>query len=307
MGEPTPERYSFREQYTVAWPIWAGGYPAQEHALAIVNEHEGELSSLVAARLESSYGKQLELTLSWQAMGYRPVPGLSPDSPEPNSLELTIGARAGSSASVNALDMTGVSSAVQELFQNVAYSGIVEELAKDVARFIRRRMPGVPQGANIYDVVPNLPTASHVLTSELPEAEGGAEPGIALDAPQPVSSIMALRIRPYRYALTLGQLQQLASSPGNGGEDVIDTYYGWRNDRTATAAKGMGGAALSLLVAWLVPFLKNEYAKTPLWLVLGPPLLTIIALAAWSLVAVVRLNRIHASYVASAALLQTFR
>jgi hypothetical protein len=118
---------------------------------------------------------------------------------------------------------------------------------------------------------------------------------------------MTQRIQPYRYALTLGQLRQLADLPGNGGEDVIDTYYGWQNDRATATVKGMGGAALSLLVAWLVPFLKNEYAKTPLWLVLGPPLLTIIALAVWSLVAVIRLNRIHASYVASAALLQTFR
>lgn len=315
MAEPKAEQYMFRATYTVAWPIWAGGYPTQERALATVNEHKGELRSLAAARLESSSGQQPELILSWQAMGYQPISGLSPGSPQPNSLKLTIGVLA--DYSVDTPDIAWPSIAVLELYQSFAQPTTVQELTKDIAYFIKRHMPGAPQGANHYEVVADWLMASPILASELPEAEDSGGPvvadeqvaglGIALAVSQPVSSVMALRIRPYRYALTLGQLQQLAGSPGNGGEDVIDTYYGWRNDRTAAAVKGMGGAALSLFVAWLVPFLKNEYAKTPLWLVLGPPLLTIFALAVWSLVAVVQLNRIHASYAASAALLQTFR
>lgn len=299
MGEPMPEDWVFAATYTVAWPIWAGGYPTQERALAAVNEHESELRSLVAARLERGLGGPVTLIPSWQAGDYRHISGLSPRSPEPNSLNLLL--LASSPASKDAPDIASA----------------VEDLAHDIADFVKRRMPGASRGANLYDVVPGWQMGPHRSASKLPEVDDSATPvvtqqrvagpTIASGAAQPVSSTMASRIRPYRYALTLGQLQQLASSPGNGGEDVIDTYYGWRNDRTAAAVKGMGGAALSLLVAWLVPFLKNEYAKTPLWLVLGPPLLTITALAVWSLIAAVWLNRIHASYAASAALLQIFR
>ena len=61
-----------------------------------------------------------------------------------------------------------------------------------------------------------------------------------------------------RREITLGQLRQLAKSPGNGGEDVLDTYYGWRNDRAVSVMKGVGSAALTLFTAWLIPFLRTS-------------------------------------------------
>jgi hypothetical protein len=111
----------------------------------------------------------------------------------------------------------------------------------------------------------------------------------------------------YRRGMTIGQLRALATSPRNGGEDVLDTYYTWRSERALTVSKGMAAAAVTFVVAWFVPFLKNEYAGTSVWLVLVVPLLFVAAVLAWSLVATLRLDRIHASYAVSASLLQRLR
>src|SRR5215469_3583289 len=94
MSEPLPERCVFRARYTVAWPIWAGGYPTQGSALSTLDEHASELTAQMRAHLLSSFGdqfdKQFETKLSWQANDYQPIPGLSPRSSVPNSVELTV-------------------------------------------------------------------------------------------------------------------------------------------------------------------------------------------------------------------------
>jgi hypothetical protein len=74
---------------------------------------------------------------------------------------------------------------------------------------------------------------------------------------------------PYRYGLHVWQLRDLTRSPRNSGEDTVQTYYGWREGRSMTFAKGLGAAALSLLTAWLIPFLKGEYKDASLWLVVA--------------------------------------
>jgi hypothetical protein len=63
----------------------------------------------------------------------------------------------------------------------------------------------------------------------------------------------------YPYRIRLRQLQEIARSPRNGGEDIVQAYYSWRDARAMTVSKGLAGAALALLTAWFVPFLKNEY------------------------------------------------
>lgn len=103
----------------------------------------------------------------------------------------------------------------------------------------------------------------------------------------------------YSNGLFLADLAGLKDSSRNGGEDTVQAYYGWRDARASASAKGLGASAASLLAAWLIPFLKNEYAHTPLWLIVGLPVLLIIAMGAASLFIIIRMNQIHRSFISA--------
>jgi len=101
----------------------------------------------------------------------------------------------------------------------------------------------------------------------------------------------------YSRGIQLEDLEVLTQSPRNSGEDDVQTYYGWREARAMSVAKGFGSGALALLTAWITGFLKGDYARQNVWLVVLPPLLTVVfmALVAWT--SVMRMDRIHASFV----------
>jgi hypothetical protein len=111
----------------------------------------------------------------------------------------------------------------------------------------------------------------------------------------------------YSKGLTIGDLAVLAKSLRNGGEDDVQIYYGWRDSRSMTVAKGFAWAALSLLIAWLIPYLKGEFSGSPAWLAVVPPILIILGAGAVALTAVMRLDRIHASFVQAMVWLQQVR
>lgn len=68
----------------------------------------------------------------------------------------------------------------------------------------------------------------------------------------------------YANEMRLRDLRGIAKSSRDGADDVVKTYYAWREARAMAVAKGLGGAALSILAAWLIPFLKDQYKGTPL-------------------------------------------
>jgi hypothetical protein len=107
-----------------------------------------------------------------------------------------------------------------------------------------------------------------------------------------------------RDGIRLKDLIYLARSSRNSGEDVVQTYYGWRESRALSFAKGMGGAALSILTAWLIPFLKNEYHGASIWLIVITPVTLVVSLAAVGLIAILRMNKIHRSFVHAIVWLQ---
>ena len=112
---------------------------------------------------------------------------------------------------------------------------------------------------------------------------------------------------PYAQRIRLRDLRWLAKSARNNGEDTVQTYYGWRDARALTVAKGMSAAALSILTAWFVPFLKSEYKQTSLWLIVVTPVALILALATLGLVSLLRMDRIHQSFIRAMVWLQRFR
>jgi hypothetical protein len=111
----------------------------------------------------------------------------------------------------------------------------------------------------------------------------------------------------YSHEIRLRDLKDLASSPRNGGEDTVDTYYGWREGRAMTVAKGLGAATLSILTAWLVPFLKDEFSDAAPGLALAAPLLLMTTLLTIAVISVLRMDRVHAAYVRSMTWLQRLR
>jgi hypothetical protein len=112
---------------------------------------------------------------------------------------------------------------------------------------------------------------------------------------------------PYRFRIHVWQLKALTRSTRSNGEDTVQTYYGWREARSMTFAKGLGAAALSILTAWLIPFLKGEYEHASLWLVVAPPLSLVVAMALAGLVAFQRMDLIHQSFVRAMVWLQSLR
>ncbi len=117
----------------------------------------------------------------------------------------------------------------------------------------------------------------------------------------------ASRVSRYAHAVRLWQIASLTTSERNSGEDTIETYYKWRGNRAMTFAKGTAAAALSILTAWLIPFLKNEYEGTDAAWVLIVPITLITALAGLGVLSFIRMDRIHASYITAMVWLQRLR
>ena len=105
----------------------------------------------------------------------------------------------------------------------------------------------------------------------------------------------------------IDDLRRLAMSQRGGGEEVLDQYFEWRQSRALTVAKGVSAGALSLLTAWLIPFLKNEFESAPLLVAVLPITVITGSLSAWGLVAITRMDRIHRSYLRAASMIQLYR
>ncbi len=111
----------------------------------------------------------------------------------------------------------------------------------------------------------------------------------------------------YRAGVPLLFLELLAKSPRNGGEEAVQKYYELRDARMMTLAKGTAAAAVSILTAWFIPFLKNEYEDAPEWLILWPPLALLVVLVIAGGLAFINLNRIHKSLIRAMSLLELYR
>ena len=74
-----------------------------------------------------------------------------------------------------------------------------------------------------------------------------------------------------------------------------------------TVAKGLGAASLSILTAWLVPLLKDEFSDSPPGLALAAPLLLMATLLAIAIISLRRMDRVHGAYVRSMVWLQRLR
>jgi hypothetical protein len=111
----------------------------------------------------------------------------------------------------------------------------------------------------------------------------------------------------YSKHIRLRDLQYIARSARNGGEDTVETYYGWREARALTVARGFGAAAVSILTAWLIPVLKDEYSGASAWLIVATPVALVISLAVMGLVILLRMDRIHKSFIRAMVWLERLR
>jgi hypothetical protein len=111
----------------------------------------------------------------------------------------------------------------------------------------------------------------------------------------------------YPKRIRLRDLEALTRSGRNGGEDTVETYYGWREARALTVAKGLSAAALSVLTAWFIPFLKHQYKESSQWLVIVTPVALIATLVAIGLLSLLRMDRIHASFIRAMVWLEWLR
>jgi hypothetical protein len=122
-------------RFTVAWPIWAGGYPEQSDVLGLLNKHDDRLRRRLDICLKSALGSGFALkTLTYQGNGYVPLEGLLPRQPQENSIELDI-------------SLFGPGHTSAELHEFVS-----DRLAKEIKNFIEKYVRQSWEGANIFDV-----------------------------------------------------------------------------------------------------------------------------------------------------------
>jgi hypothetical protein len=81
--------FELNAQFTVAWPVWAGGYPSPEQALDAMNRARERLrdnfSSVLRSYLDTPF---TILDLGFDLGGYTPIENLRPKSQPPNSLHI---------------------------------------------------------------------------------------------------------------------------------------------------------------------------------------------------------------------------
>jgi hypothetical protein len=142
MQEDTMEEsVVFRAQFMVAWPIWAGGYPTQQQALRVFEEHRETLVGALHERLHSLLGTGFSLgDLHCQIGTHSPIRGLWPQGYVPNSINIVVVVSAPDS---RLQQLSNLTSRVEDA---------VEGLADMLSTFSLTHMPGAQQGANIYDV-----------------------------------------------------------------------------------------------------------------------------------------------------------
>jgi hypothetical protein len=124
-------------EISVAWPIWAGGYPAQVEALDAVSSHVDELERLLSRQFTSSLASEVRVSVAWAVGDHVPVEDLRPESPGPNSLTLLITIEMG-------MDSPDARRGAPERLAGLVVSA--------VKTFVLDTMPVARSGADIYEV-----------------------------------------------------------------------------------------------------------------------------------------------------------
>ena len=83
------DRPILRARLSVAWPVWAGGYPTVDQALSAVSDLGNVLTVEMVPRFAEVFGSEpLVFDVSVSGGGYRSVPGLWPRGHPPNSIDV---------------------------------------------------------------------------------------------------------------------------------------------------------------------------------------------------------------------------
>src|SRR5438093_13704239 len=131
----------FRARFTVAWPIWAGGYPNQREALDTLAAYEDIVMRDVKERVNSLLGQGFTLSaFQYYAGSHNPIVGLWPRTHDPNSITFLIEVEANSETLLAHKDLTN------------KITDVAGDLEGMIATFFRTYMPHAQEGANIYDV-----------------------------------------------------------------------------------------------------------------------------------------------------------
>lgn len=139
---PSEEVTVFRVHLSVAWPIWAGGYPTQAQALDWFEHQLTSLRADLPATLMRTLGHGFSIQETWVTRGgYQPIQGLSPNPPEQNSIDLDL--------------VVGGSRGYLERSEDIGdrIERLCQELEGLIAVKVRAGMPDAATGANLYDVI----------------------------------------------------------------------------------------------------------------------------------------------------------
>jgi hypothetical protein len=150
----------FRVQLTIAWPIWAGGYPTQEEALQVLNQQRDTFVALLEERLQLLLGNGFSLSnFVCQIGAYVPISSLFPAYYVPNSISLLLEVSA------------QYSSLMESNNSSSKITDAVEDLAGLIKTFSMTHMPGASDGANLYDVSSRWDPGPALLHTESDEIE----------------------------------------------------------------------------------------------------------------------------------------
>ena len=148
---------------TVAWPIWAGGYPEPGEVTNLLRSSEREFKS----RIET-LGLDIELTsIDWKAGGYLEIENLSGSPGQPNSVLVRI-------------EQIVTASIAED--GKVFLSNVTEALMKVLSEHCQAVIPQVRKGANVFDVKGSSEFVSETSRSPEPSFVDGIADKVGIEA-----------------------------------------------------------------------------------------------------------------------------
>jgi hypothetical protein len=131
----------FTVHLSLAWPIWAGGYPDQHEASSWLEQASAPIRERFTGIIRDGVGPGYHVRDLWVTQGgYQPIAGLSPRSPEANSVDLDL------------VVSVGLADLLPDSEMEPRIERTRQEMEDVLAVLARSAMPHAATGANLYDV-----------------------------------------------------------------------------------------------------------------------------------------------------------
>jgi hypothetical protein len=219
----------FRGEISIAWPIWAGGYPQQGEVIALLEENRVILKKQIEHHVRSRFAPDAGLeSMDFHPSGYIRVDGLDPARAQPNGVI------------VHTVLSSDTSLPNYPEVRERHRLETTEELQRIFADFCQKYIKDAWRGANIFDV--------DVISSLTSKAAEISEPHNI----ETIFSIISIIVGAFAASSIVGGvlLVYLGASGGDTAMDIFGNRITTSN--AGVAAIGIGALALIIILRRIV-------------------------------------------------------